>query len=387
MEKYFDLINDDIGNLTITQINAFDCQIQDEKWGYYIWFFLSKSPSWKAYTICDINFHRGKDWKFKPRLTFRRTDENLQDKPVQRNTKFQRITFAKSDDWCQEFWKMIWFLKSFKNIIDVWDFDGSFSVISKDITIDNISEWYDEDPDWCKDLLVNLLSSKWKISWMDLQNLINRKEQCKLFQWIVSNDIDIINGLREKYGTSQTEKTIEKFLEDNSWILWLSLDAVLYNSIDESLKDLKRIQEQIPGRPEHNFDILTETTALNIVELKLPNEKLFNMVVDSHGNPKWNPNVFEYITQIQNYRRVFEQVWNSRLVPDWKKIICPSTYLIIWRLSDMTDDQIKIFDMYRKNLYAPKIITYDELLERAKKIVNSDHFSQKQELISDDLPF
>ncbi len=31
MEKYFDLINDDIGNLTITQINAFDCQIQDEK--------------------------------------------------------------------------------------------------------------------------------------------------------------------------------------------------------------------------------------------------------------------------------------------------------------------------------------------------------------------
>ena len=53
----------------------------------------------------------------------------------------------------------------------------------------------------------------------------------------------------------------------------------------------------------------------------------------------------------------------------------------------MTDDQIKIFDMYRKNLYAPKIITYDVLLERAKKIVNSDHFSQKQELISDDLPF
>lgn len=387
MDKYFDLINDNIENLTINQINAFDCQIQDREWLSYSWFFLSKSPSWKAYTICDVTFHKGKDWKFKPRLIFRRTNESLQDKTVLRNAMFQRITFATSEEWCQEFWKMIWFLKSFKNIIDVWDFDGSFSIISKDITIDNISEWYDEDPDWCKDLLLRLLSSKWRISWMDLQNLINRKEQYEIFQWIVYDNSTIINKLKEKYGTSQIEKTIEKFLEDNSWILWLSLDAVQYNSIEESLKDLKKIQEQIPWRPEHNFDIVTETTVLNIVELKLPNEKLFNTSLDSHGNPKWNPNFFEYITQIQNYKRVFEQVWDSRLVPDWKKIICPSTYLIVWRLSDMTDDQIKVFDMYRRNLYTPKIITYDELLERAEKIVNSNNHERKQELMSDDLPF
>lgn len=74
-------------------------------------------------------------------------------------------------------------------------------------------------------------------------------------------------------------------------------------------------------------------------------------------------------------------------IPDWKKIICPSTYLIVWRLSDMTDDQIKVFDMYRRNLYTPKIITYDELLERAEKIVNSNNHERKQELMSDDLPF
>jgi hypothetical protein len=255
----------------------------------------------------------------------------------------------------------------------------------KNITIDNISEWFDETPDVCQDLLIKLLSSKWKISWQDLQNLIDRKEQFSLFKWIVENDSTIINGLKTKYWTSQTEKTIEHFLEDNSWILWLSLEAVQYNWIDETLKDLKKIQEQTPWRPEHNFDILTETTVLNIVELKLVDKKLFNSWIDSHWNPKWNPDFFEYVTQIQNYKRVLEQIWDSWILPPWKKIVFPNAYLIVWRLSDMDENQKKVFDMYRKNLKEPKIFTYDELLERAEKIANSYNANIEESI--EEVPF
>jgi len=373
MENYFNLITEDINALSIIKGNKYDCILKDKSWKSYVWFLLAKSETWKALTICDISFHLSDDWRFKPRLIFRRTNEKLQDKKILKNKEFQRISFERSEDWYNEFWKMIWFLNSFREIVDLWDFENSYSIISKNITIDNISEWYNENPSECQDLLVKLLSSKWQISWQDLQNLIDRKKQYHLFKWIVNEDEKIISLLKQKYNCSQTEKMIEHFLEDNSWILWLSLDAVQYNGIDNSLEDLKRIQEQVPWRPEHNFDILTETTVLNIVELKLVTTKLFNSWVDSHWNPKWNPNFFEYVTQIQNYKRVLEQIWDSWIVPHWKKIIFPNTYLIIWRLSDMTDEQIKVFDMYRKNLKEPKIFTYDELLNRAEKIANSNN--------------
>lgn len=384
MEKYFNLIEDDLLRLKIIK-STFDCILQDIDWKTFKWFILSISPNWKSYTICDINFHPSSEWKYVPRLKFRKTNELLQDRSVERNNEFKIISFERSEDWYNEFWKMIWFLNSFKDIIELWDFNESYSIISRNITIDNISQWYDSDPNICQDLLVKLLSSKWKISWQDLQNLIDRKEQFRLFKWIVENNQEIINNLKAKYWTSQIEKTIEKFLEDNSWILWLSLEAVQYNWIDEKLNNLKRIQEQTPWRPEHNFDILTETTVLNIVELKLVDKKLFNSWIDSHWNPKWNPDFFEYVTQIQNYKRVLEEIWDSNIVPNWMKIISPSTYLIVWKLSDMNDDQKKVFDMYRKNLKEPKIFTYDELLERAEKIANSSNLTQDES--NDEVPF
>jgi len=259
-----------------------------------------------------------------------------------------------------------------------------------DKMIENISSWYDSDPDVCKELLLKLLWSKWKISWKDLQNLVDRKEQCILFKWIVENNEEVINNLKNKYKRSQTEKTIEDFLKENSWILWLSLDSVQYNWIDEALKEFKKIQEQRPWAPEHNFDMFTETTAINIIELKLPTEKLFNMWTDSHWNPKWKPDFFEYVTQIQNYKRVVEQAANSRIIPEWKTVVFPETFLIIWRLTDMTEKQKEVFDMYRKNLKEPKIYTYDELLKRAEKIANSAEIveEEKREKTGiEDIPF
>ena len=226
------------------------------------------------------------------------------------------------------------------------------------------------------------------IQWRDIWTLIDRKTQVEVFQKIVNNSGAIFEELATKYSKTQHEKLIEEFLKDNSWILGLSLDSVQYNNIDDSLNDLKKIQEQIPGRPEHNFDILTETTVVNIVELKLPTEQLFNIWEDGHGNPKWNPKFFEHVTQIQNYKRVLEQVWDSRIVPQWKKIIFPNTWLIIGRKSDMSEDQLKVFDMYRKNIVEPKIYTYDELLERAKKIINTFPKKVAEEEISfADIPF
>lgn len=251
-----------------------------------------------------------------------------------------------------------------------WKLVYSNASISDTDMSEYIKNWYNSDPIKCKDLLTQLIGWGDMIQGRDIWTLVDRKIQVEMFRKIVTDDKDIFKDLATKYKKIQHEKLIEEFLKDNSWILGLSLDSVQYNNIDDSLNDLKKIQEQIPWRPEHNFDILTETSVVNLVELKLPTEQLFNIWEDGHGNPKWNPKFFEHVTQIQNYKRVLEQVWDSWIVPQWKKIIFPNTWLIIGRKSDMNDQQLKVFDMYRKNIVEPKIYTYDELLERAEKIIN-----------------
>lgn len=246
----------------------------------------------------------------------------------------------------------------------------SNAVFLQDDITQHLQTWYDNDPDNCKNLLLKVLAVKGHVSGQDLQNLVDRRKQVEFLKRITNDDGTVFEELKTIYKKSQNEKLIEEFLKDNSWILGLSLDSVQYNGIDESLEAIKKIQEQVPGRPEHNFDILTETTTVNIVELKLPTEKLFNQGVDSHGNPIWNPLFFQHVTQVQNYKRVLEQIGDSGMLPSGKKIIFPNTFLVIGRLSDMKENHVKVFEMYRKNLIEPKIFTYDEILNRAERIVS-----------------
>lgn len=300
---------------------------------------------------------------------------------------FDAVTLTQYDTrtW-EEKWKIhlyseqsILEFKRFLNEATQLNLEGLWrsKLVYSNLTIDDsnietqIRSWYEQNPEHCKEMLTHIIGSQGIIQGRDIWNLVDRIHQVNILKRIIDDDPDVFNELRLLYNKTQKEKLIEEYFKDNSWILWLSLDSVQYNKIDDSLRDLERIQEDVEWRPEHNFDILTESTTVNIVELKLPETKLFQSWIDSHNNPKWNPAFFEYVTQIQNYRRVLQEVWDSRRVPNWKKIISPNTYLIIWKKSDMSPDQIKVFEMYRKNLIEPKIYTYDELLERAERITRS----------------
>lgn len=139
MENYFNLISEDISDLAIIQTNPFDCILQDKTWKNYNWFILATSQTSQAYTICDIWFHQSSCWKFKPRLIFRRTNKQLQDKSIWKLVEFQRIPFEKPDDWYNEFRKMIWFLNSFRELVDIWEFNESFSIVNSNKVIDDLN--------------------------------------------------------------------------------------------------------------------------------------------------------------------------------------------------------------------------------------------------------
>ena len=78
----------------------------------------------------------------------------------------------------------------------------------------------------------------------------------------------------------------------------------------------------------------------------------------------------------------------------------PRTYLIIGNLSELTgnDEKIACFELYRRNIRAPEILTFDELFQRASCIVenitretpgteNGAALTKHTRAVDDDIPF
>jgi hypothetical protein len=72
----------------------------------------------------------------------------------------------------------------------------------------------------------------------------------------------------------------------------------------------------------------------------------------------------------------------------------PRSCLVMGRLSEFENstgintDKVRSFELYRRNTWRPEIVTYDELLERARFIV--EHEQQESEVMEkteDDMPF
>lgn len=132
--NYFDLTSDepDINQIKIIPDTAFNCRIVtlDEK-STYAGFILAKTPKGNIMTVCDIDFQlSGTDHKYQPRLVFRRVDVDFADKKVKADSASIRIPFQTGGEGYRQFWKMIFFLSSYKRLVDTGDFASTYKVSS-----------------------------------------------------------------------------------------------------------------------------------------------------------------------------------------------------------------------------------------------------------------
>src|SRR5690606_10001162 len=80
---------------------------------------------------CDIVFYPSKiTGKYIPRLTFCKIKKDFQVKEQKEKEKV--IVDFNDTDTATNFWKMIGFLNNFKSLVDIENFENSYSVVSKD---------------------------------------------------------------------------------------------------------------------------------------------------------------------------------------------------------------------------------------------------------------
>ncbi|RYE34470.1 MAG: hypothetical protein EOP42_07340 [Sphingobacteriaceae bacterium] len=127
----FDLINIDLMELEIIESpQKNNCFIRDKivTTKYYSTFILDSNSKTKI--VCIVTFYKSSQTgKFLPRLSFKKTDLNDKDKELSSN-KAINISFTDSNSSIK-FWKLIGFLGSFKDLVEIGEFENTYKVLSK----------------------------------------------------------------------------------------------------------------------------------------------------------------------------------------------------------------------------------------------------------------
>ncbi|HLO46002.1 MAG TPA: Shedu immune nuclease family protein [Leadbetterella sp.] len=220
------------------------------------------------------------------------------------------------------------------------------------------------------------------------------------------SDLDILSGRRDGLEEFKVklnnpsqfdESEWQKFFDNNSWIFGYGLD---YKFLSILQKEASVSNTDLDGKNEVKSDfLLADNNFTVLVELKRPDTPLFEKDKNRSESWKLSKDLTYAISQILAQKAEWEL--NSQIKnfdesgnPINQTTIDPKTILIIGdtkQFSGRTKNDLikkKTFELFRRNSRNIEIITYDELLDRAKFIVNDNNDSIKDIKIEEvDLPF
>lgn len=240
-----------------------------------------------------------------------------------------------------------------------------------------IEELYRQDRGQLMQLIQNDSSAR------DVIALAHRREELENLRMLLDED-DRFDAEAERLGGP--EKVWQKFLERNPWVLGIGLAGQLLTSWDDD-----RLEQVVAGHsiagPGKRTDALLRTTgvirSMVFAEIKHHRTPLLE-TAPSYRPGCWAPSkeLAGGVTQVQQtvYRAV-QQLTEKFADTDAEGadlgtdtyLIRPRSFLIVGHLGQLLGsgggvilDQQRSFELYRRNLYEPEILTFDELLARAE---------------------
>lgn len=194
----------------------------------------------------------------------------------------------------------------------------------------------------------------------DIDYVVQRKNAVAQFERLL-NEESYFNEYKEKLGVGKNEDVWQKFFETNSWILGSDFVEVLGERvIDEENKT------DIPVKDYDGF--------VNIIELKLPGTTFWTAEnVPTAELTKAIMQCARYVTEME--RRMNDDKKKKSLGAD---ILKPRITLIYGRSKNWNSGQREQFKILNSSFHDITILSYDHVLERAKKIITDPTKGSKE---------
>jgi len=392
-DNEFNLIERKLSEIEVKETYVGDkCLIWDlkEKEKAYNSFLLVQNSV--SRTICDIALHKSsKTGKYLPRISFKRIAKNG-DIQTTRSKDKVNIAFTTSED-AMTFWKLIGFLFSYKDLVDIGEFERTFQVLSKDKYILEFSN--KEELEKIQDLKELVGRSDLTYNQLKTITFENRKKNLRAFYYLLKNKSGSIEKYREKYRIQPGEEHIwHHFLKNNDWILGLNADL---RFISEFLDEQKVGIENSTGSESPQVDLLGVSEFTTLVELKHSSTNIFKIKKSKGRANTWDfsTDFIEGISQCLGQKnelersfkeKVFVKNNNQRLSTDGLESVDPKSLLIMgnkkreFPIADLDNTNFlknKTLERFRRNNRNIDILTFDELFERAYQIVFSKKLAKK----------
>ncbi len=233
-----------------------------------------------------------------------------------------------------------------------------------------------------------------EITEADVVGLAYRKAQLEIFGRLL-NDTEFFAAKRDEWQKRGDEAVWQQFFENNTWIFGYGLQYVFTSSLTG-----KRLQQVVAGSSVvakgKIVDALLKTrgeiSSLCFVELKTHKTPLLS--AKQYRAECWpvSHELAGAVAQAQKTARKALETINDKwqaLTEDGAPtgeaayLIHPRSFVVIGNLREFLEDhginerKLSSFELFRGNMVTPEVITFDELFERAKCIVQYSEAEQQ----------
>lgn len=184
-------------------------------------------------------------------------------------------------------------------------------------------------------------------------------------------------------GTDAGEREWQAYFESNPWVFGHGLNHVFLDKVGPKLETVTT--GSAFDRPGKRIDALMRTRAeisqYVLIEIKRDATKLLRK--DQYRPGCWTASDELSASVTQTQKTVFEFTRNrfrdvlkddgGNDIGEAAYAVEPRSFVVIGDLSELqgNDDKIACFELYRRKLVSPEIVTFDELFHRARCIVEN----------------
>ncbi len=215
-----------------------------------------------------------------------------------------------------------------------------------------------------------------------LKAIFNNPDKQKILNFIAENNIlpdDLIAGLQNQTrmnAVKEFENMLSQNLVEQKWQKWLKQNDWVLGS--EFVKILD--EREIDTANITDYLMQAYDGFLDIIEIKRPDTSLkFWAESQDHGNYVPSGDLTKAITQATKYIYEVEREANSVKFLERVgnvKTIKPRCILIFGRSSQWNNEQKEAYRILNSSYHNLTIMTYDHVLDRAKRILRIDGFSK-----------